>query len=205
MVHTMLLAALLSTGVAAAPTPAQDQKTPTVESSDVLAPLRIVPVRKLRPMSVAVEAGINGLTGLGLQLGYNVHPHFALDLAGGLSGQTGRVGLRARYNLLKDNLTPFVGLGVLYGFGTPRALTDTDRGNKIAYKIDRSPMAQASAGLSWTTRKGFTLLASAGWVQLLRNDNVLIKSGTPNERQRRALKYAAGSGPSASLAVGYAF
>lgn len=198
MLHTFLLAALVQ---AAAPVGAEPVNT----ASDVLAPIQVVPVRALRPAHVSVEAGFNGLSGVGMQVGYNFHPHFALDFGGGLSAQTAKVGLRGRYNLLKSEVTPFVGAGVAYGFGTPSVMRNNDNGNEVSFKIDRSPFAQAVLGVSWVNRHGLSLMASAGWNQLLRGSNVLLKGGRPNERQNRALKYLTGSGPSLALALGYAF
>ena len=198
MLHSFLLAALVQ---ASAPVAAE----PVHTTHDVLAPIEVVPVRALRPAQVSIEAGFNGLSGVGLQVGYNFPPHFAVDVGGGLSTQTAKVGLRGRYNLLKSNVTPFLGAGVVYGFGTPDALTNRDGGNEVSFKIDRSPFAQAVAGVSYVNRRGLSLMASAGWNQLLRDNNVLIKGGRPNDRQRKAFKYLAGSGPSLALAVGYAF
>lgn len=207
MLHSFLLAALLQGAVPV--TTAE----PVHTTADVLAPIYVVPVRTLRPAQMMVEAGFNGLSGIGLQFGYNFHPHFALDIGGGLSAQTAKLnvsqtaklGLRARYNVLKSDVTPFVAIGAVYGFGTPSAETATDRNNTISYKIDRSPFAQAVVGVSWVNRRGVSLMASAGWNQLLRGNNILMKSGRANDRQNKAFKALAGSGPSGSVAVGYAF
>lgn len=177
-----------------------------VEVHDVLAPIHVAPVRSLRPMTIAVEAGVNNTSGLGLQLGYHFNPLFAVEVGGGLSVHAAKVGAQARLNLMKTDVTPFVAAGVNYGFGTPKPFSITDRGNRIAVKTDHALAASAVGGVSWVSRSGLTLKASAGWAQLLQKESpLLIKQGVPTARQDKWLKRATGNGPVVALALGYSF
>lgn len=165
----------------------------------------IVPVRSLRKNTVGVEVGINSLVGVGMQYSRSITPYFNLETGVGLSFQQVKVGLRGRANFLASDFTPFVAAGLMYGTGTPGVLQTADRGNLIAYRIDRSPFVQGTLGLAWTTRAGFSMLASLGWAQLLRSQNVIIHAGTPTGNQAERLRFSAGSGPTGALAIGYSF
>jgi len=169
------------------------------------APIAIVPIRALRKNTMGVEVGLNTLVGAGLHYSRSVTPHLNLETGFGLAFQSVKVGLRARANFLASDFTPFVAAGIMYGTGTLGTLQTSDRGNLIAYKIERSPFAQGTVGLAWTTRSGFCMQTSLGWAQLLRPNNVLIKAGTPTANQVERLTFSAGSGPTGSLALGYSF
>lgn len=164
-------------------------------------------VRNLRRHVLYAEAGWNTLAGVGILYTRHLSARMALDAGLGLSGQMAKIGLRARANLSREPLTPFVGLGFLYGTGNTalRARDTTDRGNGISYTVDRSPFVQGSVGLAYTTLQGLGLLATLGWAQLLRQDNVTIRRGTPTRYQQERLRLTAGSGPSLGLALGYSF
>lgn len=162
--------------------------------------------RVLRPWLVAGEFGINGLTGIGVNVGYNLNAYLSLDAGAGTSTQLARIGVRLRYNIFKANLTPFLGAGFLYGFGTPYDIETTFQDNAVRYRIESAPMAQGVAGLAWTHSRGFTLLASLGWAQLVTSgSNVHILSGRPTAIQKKNLNFMGGSGPVAALAIGYSF
>jgi hypothetical protein len=169
------------------------------------APIAIVPVRLLRKNTLGVEVGLNTLVGAGLHYSRSITPHLNLETGFGLAFQSVKVGLRARANFLASDFTPFVAAGVMYGTGTLGVLQTSDRGNLIAYKIERSPFVQGTLGLAWTTRSGFCMLTSLGWAQLLRHNNVVIKAGTPTQNQLERLTFSAGSGPTGSLALGFSF
>ena len=177
----------------------------TIVAHEPLPELAPIPVRTLRRNVLGGEIGWNTLAGAGEQYSRHLSPYFSLDAGLGICGQAAKLGLRARANLTAASLTPFVGLGLLYGTGTPKPLAIGDRGNIISYKVDRSPFVQATTGLAWATHQGFSLLASIGWAQLLRRDNVRIKGGTPTRHQLDRLRLAAGSGASLGLALGYSF
>jgi len=169
------------------------------------APIAIVPIRLLRKNTIGVEVGLNTLVGTGLHYSRSVTPHVNLETGFGLAFQSAKVGLRARANFLASDFTPFIAAGLMYGTGTLGALQTSDRGNLIAYHIERSPFVQGTMGLAWTTRSGFCMLVSLGWAQLLRHSNIVIRSGTPTANQLERLTFSAGSGPTGSLTMGYSF
>lgn len=203
MLYALILSSMLGQGqVSTAPTEAE------IEHHDVLAPIQVIPTRTLRKNILSAELGWNSLTGFGLVYTRNIVPHFALDASAGIAARGGQFGLRGRYNLLTNALTPFIGLGVMYGTGWPdpidRKIKDSD---VVAYsfKVDRSPMAQGSVGLSWQNRQGLSLMGMLGWNQLLRADNVKVVSGVATETNRNNLKALLSSGPAVAVNIGYAF
>ncbi|HET6347400.1 MAG TPA: hypothetical protein VFH51_20890 [Myxococcota bacterium] len=204
MITTLLCASLLGATVQPDYPQPQDITSVSVEGGEVVVPL---PVRTLKTVTVAGEVGWNGLAGTGLNVSWNLGPHFSLDSGLGVSGQTAKAGLRARWNLLTASATPFLGVGAMYGTGTPVELDNTYEGNTIRFKIDRSPFAQAVGGISYIADNGFSLLASAGASWLLTDNNILLKSGVPTANQDKGLRNAAGTGVGlvASLALGYSY
>ena len=212
MLYALILSSLLGQGqVSTSPSEAE------VEHHDVLAPIQVIPTRTLRKNILGLELGWNSLTGLGLLYSRNIVPHFALDASAGVSlMRGGEFGLRGRYNILTGNLTPFIGLGFLYGTGWPNSIDKTtevqEDGNKrnaVDYrvKVDRSPLAQGTVGLSWQNRQGFSLMGMLGWTQLLRASNVKIEDveKVTDKSDKDALKMAISSGPTIALNIGYAF
>lgn len=200
MITALIFATMLGQ-TAVAPAPSE------IAAHSVLAPIEIVPVRTLRKNILGLELGWNSLAGVGVQYTRNLHPLFSIDGGLGLSGRGAQIGVRGRYNMLKRNVTPFLGLGFMYGSGTPNEVELRSHNNAVFYKVDRSPMAQGTVGVAWQTRHGMSLMGSAGWTQLLRNNNnnVLIKSGTPTKQQNDVLKAVSASGPTLALNVGYSF
>lgn len=204
MLYALVLSSLLGQAQVSAPPTAME-----IDHHDVLAPIQVIPSRTLRKNVLSAELGWNSLTGLGLLYTRNIVPHFSLDVGAGVSSRVGQFGVRGRYNILTDNLTPFLGLGFMYGTGTRGEVSMNEDGNRDAirysFKVDRSPLVQGVAGLSWQTRGGLSLSGMLGWNQLLRRDNLLIKSGAPNDRDRDGLKTLIGSGPAIAMNIGYAF
>jgi hypothetical protein len=163
-------------------------------------------VRARRPLFIGADLAINGLTGFGMQLGYQLSPHWAVDAAVGASSQLLRVGVRGRYNLLTSPVTPFVGLAALYGSGTPFDVQSEFADKKVSYRVAPSAFVQGVGGVHWVHRRGFTLAGSAGWMQLVSGrSNIRVHEGTPSQATRRRLDRAAGSGVVVELAVGYSF
>lgn len=203
MLYALILSSMLSQGqVSAAPTELE------MEHHDVLGPIQVIPTRTLRKNIISAEAGFNGLSDLGLLYTRNVVPHFAFDLGAGVARRGGEFGVRGRYNLLTNTLTPFIGLGVMYGTGLPDPIDFKKRDSdevKYSAKIDRSPMVQGTVGLSWQNRQGFSLMGMLGWTQLLRARNVKVISGDANDSERDRLKVVFSSAPTVALNIGYAF
>lgn len=163
-------------------------------------------IRKKRPLMLGAEIGINGLTGFGPAVSYTFNNAWSLDVAAGASAQLVRGGARARYSFMPTAVSPFVGIGVMYGMGTPYDLKGFQGDEGVVYRIAGAPFGQAVAGVVYNHRNGFTIMGSLGWVQLLtRGSNVIVESGELSAGQLRGIRYAAGSGPVASVTTGYSF
>ncbi len=203
MLYALILSSMLGQGqVSTSPTEHE------LEHHDVLAPIQVIPTRTLRKNIIGIEAGWNSLTGIGLLYTRNIVPHFALDLSAGVAARGGQFGVRGRYNLLTNALTPFVGLGVMYGTGWPDPIDRKDRNSdavKYSVKIDRSPMAQGVVGLSWQNRHGLSIMGMLGWNQLLRRSNAKITAGVATKSDQDFVKAVVSSGPAAAVNIGYAF
>ncbi|MCI0672627.1 MAG: hypothetical protein L0Y64_19450, partial [Myxococcaceae bacterium] len=132
-------------------------------------------IRARRNVALLGELGWNGLSGVGVNVGYHVHPHLTLEAGGGLSGVGFKGGLRARVNFLKTHWTPFAAAGFLYGSGTGEAVVElTTEGNTIQYRVRPSPFVQAVLGAEFTGDSGFTFTTCAGWAQLLQENFELV-------------------------------
>jgi hypothetical protein len=164
-------------------------------------------VRAHRKNILAMELGWNSLTGVGALYSRNVHPNVSLDAGLGFSSRGGQFGVRARYNILTDALTPFVGLGFTYGsgFSAVQEAKNSDDVVRFGYVVRPTPLAQATVGLSWQTLQGFSLMGMLGYAQLLQQINTHVVLGTTNYADRFFLSRIFGSGPVAAINVGYAF
>ncbi|MBN1961569.1 MAG: hypothetical protein JW841_11535 [Deltaproteobacteria bacterium] len=161
--------------------------------------------RQERQLAIAGELGWNGLSGLGANVFYYPLPHLCLDGGLGLASTGFKVGLRARANLFTSNFTPFIGTGILYGFGTMgKKAKLTSNNNTVEYKIRGSPYIQGVAGIEYMTKGGFTFMANAGYAWLL-HSNIEVVSGSFNSVQKTAMRIATDSGIVISLSFGYAF
>jgi hypothetical protein len=161
------------------------------------------PVRDKRRVMLGLELGWNGLAGLGLNASYNALSRLAFDAGVGLSGTGLKTGLRARVNLLTSEWTPFLGAGILYGFGLGNREV-TIPGNPLSFKVGPSPFAQLVAGVAFNDEGGFTLLLSAGYAALLRT-NITVTSGPPDATSRQAIALITGGGLSLGVTLGYSF
>ncbi len=166
--------------------------------------------RKPRKEAVALELGANGFASpLGFTASYYLTPRVTVDY-GAAIGITGfRPGIRLRHNFNDHRLAPFMGLGFKYGFGygnKTAELKDTDTKSKFLYTAKRSPFLDFCLGLDYQARGGFFLLGTLGWSQLMRDQNWEQVQGFPiSEKEKDFLNNMLGSGPSLSVALGYAF
>jgi hypothetical protein len=179
-------------------------------------PVSSEPIRSRRKLALLGEVGWNSLGGVGAMLTYNVHPHFALDLAGGASLSGWKTGLRGRYNLLTGAFTPFIGAGLSMSSGVEGArfgrdgddsrddhdYENFDPEREAKYDVRRSGYAQAVIGFELMHRHGFTWQVSGGYSWLLNRDNFTYLEG---KRDDDLAKVLFGSGPVAAMAFGYAF
>lgn len=203
-----LLTSLLSNPVPV--TPAPEVPTLDTEASEfkVMVADTPRPIRSLRRISVLGEFGFNGLAGTGLNLSANLHPNWSIDSGFGLGLGGYKLGLRGRYNLLKSNVTPFVAAGAAMTFGNQGSVMPMDLGanGRGSVQLKPAPFAQAVAGLSWVNDSGFALLASLGWSQLIGELAYTVQPGSSYTADgAKAVSAVYGSGPVASLAMGYAF
>jgi hypothetical protein len=203
MHYALILAAMLGQASPVAQVPT----TMGLSTSEVLAPITVLPSRTLRKNSISIESGYNSLVGTGFVYSRNIHPHFTLDTGVGFSLRGGQVGLRGRYNLLKSNVTPFVGLGVMYATGIKGDAQVKDDARDVDYiaTLDQSVLTQGSLGVSWQTRHGLSLLGMVGYTPLLTGPNFKVKSGRAPQVDRDILAKAFDGGPTLALNIGYTF
>lgn len=169
------------------------------------------PIRAQRRLALTGEIGWNGIAGFGPNLTYRVHPNFSVDMGAGLALVGWKVGLRARYLLLKGPVTPFIGVGIMTasGLGTePIDLSDKNDDTSrvpLQVKVHPSTWLQSVVGIDWVSPRGFTIIGSAGWGQVLDGDPVEIYSGTPTHDEKQALNALFRSNVVATIALGYSF
>lgn len=177
--------------------------------SDIRPPL---PIRARRKLALTAELGWNGLAGLGPVLTYHAHPHFSLDLGGGISLFGWKAGVRGRYNLLTSPLTPFIGAGFSAGAGLGEVSFNTaDDPNAdptrdpVTVDLKPSYLIQAVLGLDFVHKRGFTLVGGLGYAFLLNENNYEVLAGELTKDEERGFKLAFKSGPVLSIALGYSF
>lgn len=169
------------------------------------------PIRAQRRLALVGEVGWNGIAGFGPNLTFRAHPNISVDLGAGLSLLGWKIGLRARYLLLKGPVTPFIGVGAMIcsGFGSePLEISDKndnpDR-TPLNVKIQPSQWFQGVAGVDWVAGNGFTIVGSAGWAQVLNGDPVEIVTGSPTSDEEQALNALFRSNIVMTIALGYSF
>jgi hypothetical protein len=200
----------------AAPPPAPEPAAP-VQPVVVLDPsqkpvrLATGPIRAQRRLALLGEVGWNGIAGFGPNLTFRAHPNVSIDLGAGLGLVGWKVGLRARYLLLKGPVTPFIGAGVMAasGFGSePIEITNKDENpnrEPLNVKILPSTWFQGVAGVDWVASNGFTLIGTAGWAAVLGDDPVKVVTGKPTHDEDQALDAVFRSNIVLTIALGYSF
>ena len=169
------------------------------------------PVRAQRRLALLGEVGWNGIAGFGPNLTFRAHPNLSVDLGAGLALVGWKVGLRARYLLLKGPVTPFIGVGVMSasGFGSePIEISNKDEDptrTPLNVKIKPSVWLQSVVGVDWVASNGFTLIGSVGWAAVLSGDPVEIVTGTPTHDEEQALNALFRSSIVSTIALGYSF
>ncbi len=186
--------------------------TPPPTAPAVVAPptteRRLLPVRAERRLALLGELGWNSLSGVGPSVTFHAHPHVSFDLGAGLGVVGAKIGLRARVNVLKNEVTPFFGAGMIAasGFEAPDSNFASDMENReLNIKALPSAFFQVVTGVDWTSRGGFTLVGALGYAWLVTRDNVEIITGEPTAEERRDLDALFGSSIVISIAIGYSF
>lgn len=172
----------------------------------------LVPIRTQRRLALLGELGWNGLAGFGAILTYNAHPHLAFDLAGGFSLLGWKSGVRGRYNFLKGNMTPFVGVGfnATSGLGEftsdPKDDPNADA-DAVPFTLDvtASYLVQYVVGFDFLHKRGFNMVGALGYAQLLNDNNLRLVDGKLTRNEQRAVDVIFKGGLVLSLAAGYAF
>lgn len=205
----------------ATPSVAPPVSPPPIASLPPAADTRPRPIRAQRKLALLGEVGWNGLAGFGVILTYYPEPHVGLDLAGGFSLLGWKGGIRARYNFLTDDFTPFLGVGfnAASGFGQVTSdpkKEDSKDPNDQPFTIEVRPsyLLQTVVGFDVIRRGGFTMQAALGYAALLNHDNVQVIDGPihgPDGRpeltheERIAVDVIFKGGPVVSFAFGSAF
>jgi hypothetical protein len=168
---------------------------------------RLLPVRAERRLALLGELGWNSLGGVGPSVTFHAHPHLSFDLGAGLGAMGGKIGLRARVNVLTNEVTPFFGVGLIGGSGweAPANIASDMENRELNIKVLPSAFFQAVAGVDWTSRDGFTLVGALGYAFLITRDSVEIITGEPTADERRGLDAAFRSSFVISIAIGYSF
>jgi len=169
-------------------------------------------IRARRKLALLGEIAWNGLAGFGPILTYNAHPHVSFDFGAGFSLLGGKVGVRGRYNFLKDSFTPFLGVGYNYGSGFGQFTTDpsSDPDSDPAREpvtIDHGPshLIQTVLGFDFIHRRGFTMLGTLGYAWLLNKDNYRVLAGRLTHEEEQGFNIAFKGGLVLGLAMGYSF
>jgi hypothetical protein len=171
-----------------------------------------LPIRARRKLALMGELGWNGLAGFGPILTYHAHPHVSIDAGAGFSLLGGKLGLRGRYNFLKDPFTPFVGVGFNYGSGFGQFKTDPSADpngdpNRDPVTIDHGPsyLIQTVVGFDFIHRHGFTMVGTLGYSWLLNQDNYKVLAGELTSDEEKGFNIAFKGGLVFGVAMGYAF
>lgn len=180
------------------------ERPPTLAPNEPPAQSR--PIRAQRRLVLTGEIGWNSLAGFGPNLTFHAHPHVSFDLGAGVGLVGRKVGLRARYNLLKSAVTPFIGVGGIFasGYDAGESPATTDSGVTIS-GIRPAAFVQGVVGVDWVSEHGFTIIGSAGYAWRVTRDNVKLVSGPPSREDQQALDFVFGSAPVFSIALGHAF
>ena len=162
------------------------------------------PIRLRRPFFIGGELGWNGLSGLGVNFSYHFIPYLAVDTGLGISLTGLRAGARLRANLLTGEWTPFFAAGMSYAGGTGGQDVDTQsKGEKVTYRVYKSPFLQLGAGVNYTGTEGFTFMATTGYSLLLRDHNTFFVDGST--AAYNDVKPLYDGGLIISVAFGYSF
>jgi hypothetical protein len=146
------------------------------------------------------------LAGLGANFSFHPIPEIAMDAGLGIAFTGARIGVRARYNILKGEWTPFIGGGMTYSNGTDgKTVEAQSNGEKAELEVFQSAFAQAVAGLNYTGPEGFVFMATTGYSFLLNGPNTRRVSGPETAEAYDNVKVWYRGGLIVSAAGGYAF
>lgn len=129
-----------------------------------------------------------------------------MDAGLGIAVTQLRLGLRARYNILRGEWTPFIGGGATYAPGTNgKSIEAQSNGEKADIEVFDAICAQAVAGLNYTGPEGFVFMATTGYSFLLNGPTTRRISGPETAEAYDNIKRWYRGGFIVSVAGGYAF
>jgi hypothetical protein len=141
---------------------------------------------------------------LGANFSFHPIPQIAFDTGLGLAVTGLRLGVRARYNFLKGEWTPFLGGGLTYSGGTNGDTVKVEsKGEQTELQVLESSYAQLAGGVNYTGTEGFVFMATTGYSWLLNRPNTRYVSGSTDTYNDVKGLYR--GGVIVSLAFGYAF
>ena len=161
--------------------------------------------RMERTFGVSFNTGWNSLAGFGPSI-HSRYSDFTVDTGIGLSAFGVKTGVRGRYLFAPEKkVTPFIGLGLLRGFGAKNVQYEESIFNVVRYDLEATDYLQYTLGLDIQANGGFYMLLVTGYAQSLNEDNVKILSGTPSLSFNEAVDVLYKSGPVFELSLGYSF
>ena len=170
------------------------------------------PVRTRLPWTIASELSWNGLSGLGLIVGWSPHPFVTLEAGGGGGTSGARLGLRARWNILTTHVTPFLAAGGVFNFGVEGTrYYSSESENFSQNQLDTVVTAAQGVGLHtlfgvvFTTDGGFHLQGGGGYLWCPPDPALASPAAGVRTYFVNAYAFATGSGPIVSIALGQAF
>lgn len=166
------------------------------------------PIRMRRRLMVLAEAGFNGLSGLGVNVGYQLGGRVGIDAGLGVGIQElPKVGLRGRYHFTTKPSTALLAAALSFVPGAGRDSVHTNRdGQVITSRTYPVLMASGMFGYSLVAETGFTLLTGVGLAVRLTQNEPYKQTPPPGAGISSILtELAFGSGPLATVAMGYSF
>lgn len=178
---------------------------------DTTPPPPIPNPRASDPFVIGLEMGINSLGSLvGGHFAWYPFQQVALDVGGGwsLSGMRGGVG--ARYFLFDQFNSPFVGAAWMRSGGVDldsNSLDGETPSDKPHYRVNNIQWFNALVGYEIRRPDGLSVTLTTGWsfATTPEKDRYHQISGTLSSDGKDWLDYSTGSGPVATVMVGYGF
>lgn len=174
---------------------------------DTTPPPPIPNPRAADPFVIGLEMGINSLGSLvGGHFAWYPFQQVALDVGGGWSLAGMRGGVGARYFLFDQFNSPFIGAVWMRSSGVDSASLDDGKQSWNQTELKPLQFVNALAGYEIRRVDGLTVTLTTGWSFVLTPKKDRYKStGTLSSEASDWLDFATGSGPVATVMVGYGF
>jgi hypothetical protein len=119
-------------------------------------------LREERKHNIVLETPWNGLVGVGILYMYRPVWHVAVEGGAGFSIPRLKYGLRGRYCFLKNNASPFIGLGFMRAAGAQNLERNAEAVD-VAFDLDPINFIQVLGGLDLVIDFGLTFIIGTGW------------------------------------------